>query len=190
MKVYTKSGDKGTTATIGGPRVAKDDIRMECLGTIDELNSHLGLLRVRMGKEHRWQEGLHRIQVDLMNMMAYVARPSSSTLELNVPAPEDGDKFCEEWIDREEKAMESESQHFLVPGGNEISALLHIARTTVRKAERRLVQLNREDPLPSFVPKYVNRLSDLFFVLSRVALVENGVDEDRWRPFITKVNRK
>ena len=136
MKIYTKKGDKGTTGLFGGKRVDKDDVRVECIGTLDEVNSTIGLLRTKLGNEHPWQANLHKIQKDMMDMMSHLARPSDTKKVNTNPMPEDGAAFCEAWIDELEGAMTSPSDYFLLPGGNEISALCHVVRTNApRRAD-------------------------------------------------------
>ena len=186
MKIYTKKGDKGTTGLFGGKRVYKDDIRVECFGTLDEANSTIGLLRVKLGAEHEWQNNLHRIQKDLMDMMSHLARPSDTKKINNNPIPEDGADFCERWIDELESAMSSPSDYFLLPGGNEVSALCHVARTQMRRGERRLVSLMKEDEVHEVIPAYINRLSDLFFTLARAEMDKAGVTEEKWKLFLYK----
>jgi len=117
MKIYTKKGDSGSTGLFGGSRVPKDDIRVECLGALDEVNSTIGLLRVKLSTEHEWQPKLHRIQKDMMDMMSHLARPSDTKKINTNPMPEDGAAFCEAWIDELEAAMTSPSDYFLLPGG-------------------------------------------------------------------------
>jgi ATP:cob(I)alamin adenosyltransferase len=186
MKIYTKKGDTGTTGLFGGSRVPKDDIRIECLGTLDEANSTIGLLRVRLGATHAWQSNLHRIQKDLMDMMSHLARPSDTKKVNSNPMPEDGAAFCERWIDALEGAMSSPSDYFLLPGGNEISALCHVARTQMRRGERRLVSLMKTDTVHPAITAYVNRLSDLFFTLARAEMDKTGVAEEKWKLFLYK----
>jgi cob(I)alamin adenosyltransferase len=186
MKIYTKKGDTGTTGLFGGSRVPKDDIRVECVGTFDEANSTLGLLRVKLSIEHEWQPGLHRIQKDLMDMMSHLARPSDTKKINTNPVPEDGAAFCETWIDELETAMKSPSDYFLLPGGNEVSALCHLVRTQIRRGERRLVTLMRTDTVNPAIPAYVNRLSDLFFTLARAEMDKAGVAEEKWQLFLYK----
>lgn len=186
MKIYTKKGDKGTTGLFGGSRVSKDDVRIECIGTLDEANSTIGLLRVKLGAGHEWQSNLHKIQKDLMDMMSHLARPSDAKKENKNPMPVDGAAFCEEWIDALEAAMTSPSDYFLLPGGNEVSALCHIARTQMRRGERRLVSLIRADEVHEAIPAYVNRLSDLFFTLARAEMDKAGVAEEKWQLFLYK----
>ena len=186
MKIYTKKGDKGTTGLFGGSRVSKDDVRIECIGTLDEANSTIGLLRVKLGAGHEWQSNLHKIQKDLMDMMSHLARPSDAKKENKNPMPVDGAAFCEEWIDALEAAMTSPSDYFLLPGGNEVSALCHVARTQMRRGERRLVSLIKTDDVHEAIPAYINRLSDLFFMLARAEMDKAGVAEEKWQLFLYK----
>lgn len=186
MKIYTKKGDKGTTGLFGGSRVDKDDVRVECIGTLDEANSTIGLLRVKLGPDHSWQANLQKIQKDMMDMMSHLARPSDAKKENKNPMPEDGAEFCETWIDNLESAMTSPSDYFLLPGGNEISALCHVARTQIRRGERRLVTLRKTDDVHEAIPAYINRLSDLFFTLARAEMDKAGVAEEKWQLFLYK----
>ncbi|HXB08529.1 MAG TPA: cob(I)yrinic acid a,c-diamide adenosyltransferase [Puia sp.] len=186
MKIYTKKGDKGMTALFGGKRVYKDDTRVDCVGTLDEVNSTIGLLRAKLGMEHPWQGSLHRIQKDMMDMMSHLARPSDCQKENKNPRPVDGADFCERWIDELEGAMKTASDYFLLPGGNEISALCHVVRTQMRRGERLLVSLMKEDAIEDYIPAYINRLSDLFFTLSRAEMDQAGVAEEKWQLFLYK----
>ncbi|MEM8926712.1 MAG: cob(I)yrinic acid a,c-diamide adenosyltransferase [Bacteroidota bacterium] len=192
MKIYTRKGDKGTTGVFGGKRTAKNGARMECLGTLDEVNSTIGLLRSKLGSEHSWQKNLHRIQKDLMDMMSHLARPSDSKKENPNPRPVDGAEFCEQWIDELEGAMSSPSDYFLLPGGNEISALCHVCRTQMRRGERTLFSLADEDPdcVEDYIAAYINRLSDLFFILARAEMDKHGVAEEKWNLFLYKRKKK
>ena len=188
MKIYTKKGDKGTTGLFGGKRVDKDSTRIEVLGTWDELNSTIGLMRTKLGDTHEWQSNLHRIQKDMMNMMSHLARPSDSHKENKNPEPKDGAEFCEIWIDEMEEKMSSPSDYFLLPGGNEISAMCHVCRTQTRRAERILVTLYKEDPESVFdyISVYINRMSDLFFTMARYEMDKHGVAEEKWNLFLYK----
>jgi len=186
MKIYTKKGDKGMTALFGGKRVYKDDTRVECVGTLDEVNSTIGLLRAKLDAEHPWQTNLHRIQKDMMDMMSHLARPSDCQKENSNPRATDGAGFCERWIDELEGAMTSPSDYFLLPGGNEISALCHVVRTQMRRGERTLVSLMKEDEVEDYILAYINRLSDLFFTLSRAEMDKAGVAEEKWQLFLYK----
>jgi cob(I)alamin adenosyltransferase len=186
MKIYTKKGDKGTTGLFGGQRVDKDDVRVNCYGTIDEVNSTIGLLRSKLGNDHPWQPNLHRIQKDLMDMMSHLARPSDCKKENPNPKPIDGAAFCEEWIDQLESAMTTASDYFLLPGGNEISALCHVVRTQMRRGERLLVTLMKVDTVEDWIGAYINRLSDLFFILARAEMDRAGLAEEKWQLFLYK----
>lgn len=183
MRIYTRTGDKGLTNVFGGMAVKKYDIRVEANGKLDEANSFIGLLRSKLGIDHPWQEGLFKIQTDLMDMMSHIATHSSIRDKNTVNKPEDGEKFCEQWIDGMLNEMPEPHDWFILPGGTEVSALCHVARTTLRTAERRLFELNDEDPVEEFIVKYVNRLSDLFFVMSRYELFKADLPEEKLRPF-------
>ena len=155
-------------------------------GTLDEVNSTIGLLRARLEPAHAWQPNLHRIQKDMMDMMSHLARPSDCKKENSNPRPIGGAAFCEQWIDELEAAMSSASDYFLLPGGNEISALCHVVRTQMRRGERLLVTLMREDEVEEYIPAYINRLSDLFFTLARAEMDKAGVAEEKWQLFLYK----
>lgn len=186
MKIYTKKGDKGTTGLFGGKRVSKDNVRVECIGTLDEVNSTIGMLRVKLGFEHEWQPNLHKIQKDMMDMMSHLARPSDAIKINSNPMPVDGPEFCEKWIDALESAMTYPSDYFILPGGNEISALCHMVRTQMRRGERTLTTLIGTDEVNEIIPAYINRLSDLFFTLSRAEMDKAGVPEEKWQLFLYK----
>ena len=192
MKVYTRKGDTGKTGVFGGKREYKDAPRIECLGSLDEANSTIGLMRSKLGNDHEWQPNLHRIQKDMMNMMSHLARPSDSNKENINPEPKDGAEFCEVWIDEMEGNMSAPSDYFLLPGGNEISALCHVCRTQIRRGERSLVTLMREDPesVHDYISAYINRLSDLFFTMARSEMDKHGVAEEKWNLFLYKRKKK
>ncbi|WP_025663080.1 cob(I)yrinic acid a,c-diamide adenosyltransferase [Aquimarina megaterium] len=192
MKIYTRKGDTGKTGVFGGKREFKDSARIECNGALDEANSTIGLLRAKLGNDHEWQPNLHKIQKDLMDMMSHLARPSDSKKENPNPKPKDGADFCEQWMDEMEANISSPSDYFLLPGGNEISALCHVCRTQIRRGERRLVTLMHEDPksVEEYVVAYINRLSDLFFTMARAEMDKAGVAEEKWQLFLYKRKKK
>ena len=192
MKIYTKTGDRGKTGVVGGKRVMKNHPRIVCNGTLDEANSTIGLLRAKLGLKHPWQKNLHRIQKDLMDMMSHLATPSESKKTNANPMPTDGAAFCEGWIDALESNISSPSDYFLLPGGNEISALCHICRTQIRRGERELITLMGIDPesVADYIVAYVNRLSDLFFTLARTEMDNEGIEEERWQLFLYKRKKK
>lgn len=183
MRVYTKTGDKGKTQIFGGIDCDKDHIRIEANGQLDEASAFIGQLRAKLPDSHAWQDLLKTIQIDLMDTMSHVATHSSHRDKNTVRRPETAEKYCEEWIDKMLDEMPKPHDWFILPGGNEVSALCHVVRTQMRRAERSLVTLNREDPLEGFIIRFVNRLSDLFFVMSRYELYQSNLDEEKLRKF-------
>ncbi len=185
MSVYTKTGDKGKTGIHGGQRVDKDDIRIEANGCIDELNSVIGIVRSLMPKTHEWQSFLFRVQKEMMVVMSLVATPS----EIIAKNPNSFDttltKDCETFIDEMSEEM-GHSRDFLLPGGNPLSAQLHIARTFARRAERRLWTLNKQDTVSRDILMFINRLSDVFFVMARYEMFMNNEAEEVWKEFAYK----
>ena len=188
MKIYTRTGDAGTTGLFGGTRVEKDDLRVDCYGTFDEVNSFIGLLRSRLPLDHAWQERLQKVQVTFMNMMSHLATPADASQPSTKTLPLDGAEWCERWIDELED-VSGPSECFLLPGGTEISALCHVVRTQVRRGERMLVRLMKQDAVHPSIPVYVNRLSDLFFALARAEMAGAGVEEERWKSFAYKTKK-
>ena len=185
-KIYTRKGDRGQTSLSGGVRVSKDSAKIECNGTIDEANSSVGLLRVKLGENHEWQANLHQIQKDLMEIMGFIARADYTIEKTPSDSVKNGANFQEAWMNELEMSMQNPSNNFLLPGGNEISALCHVARTQIRRAERRLITVTKNEPIEEYISSYINRLSDLFFILSRSEMDRNGINEEVWRSFRTK----
>lgn len=198
-KIYTKTGDGGTTGIHGGGRVPKDDPRIEAVGTLDELNCHLGIVRSMLRPGDDRQAGLHRIQREMMTLMSLVATPSA--IRANNPNTLDPDleKFLEEWIDAL-MARCPDKNHFVLPGGTPLAAQLQLARAVARRAERRLWTIHRADPLPEAVLRTVNRLSDLLFALAREEMAQSptqtptdaeaGLPEELWHSFAYKTRRE
>ncbi len=185
MSVYTKTGDKGTTGIHGGERVHKDDIRIEANGSIDELNSIIGVVRAHLPKTHEWQEFMYKLQREMMVLMSLVATPSR-IFEKNPNTFDDSlIAECEKLMDDMSNKM-GKSRDFLLPGGNLVSANLHLARTFARRAERRLWTLHKQDHVQQEILVFFNRLSDLFFVMSRYELFVNQEDEEVWKSFAYK----
>lgn len=183
--IYTRGGDGGETSLSGGVRVPKDSIRIECMGEMDETNSQIGFLRSRLPLDHGWQKDLQLIQRDFMKLMGFIARPQWGAGEMGKNPLQKSPGDFEVWMDQMEKEM-GESKHFLLPGGTDISALCHLLRTKTRTAERRLVTLQREAPVYESALAYLNRLSDLFFVMARYDMFLNRADEERWKLFRSK----
>jgi len=187
MKIYTKTGDKGTTALFGGTRVPKHHIRIESYGTVDELNSWLGLIRDQDIASLSKQE-LTTIQEDLFTLGAILATdPEKAVLKtgkerLNIP------KIEELHIHKLEIAIDAMEQelpqmtHFILPGGHTTVSYCHIARTVCRRAERMATLLNENEPFDEHVLWYLNRLSDYLFVLARKLSKELQAVEVKWIP--------
>lgn len=188
-RIYTGTGDDGTTAIHGGHRVPKDDVRIEANGCMDELNSVIGLIRSLIPDSHPWQKKLFRIQQDTMVVMSRIATPSSEREKNPNPLPDGMSKYCESWMD-EMMGQLTDNGYFLLPGGTPVSAQLHIARTIARRAERRLWSLNRKDKVEDEVLKFVNRLSDLFFVMARYEMQQQNWPEEKWQSFAYKRKAK
>lgn len=182
MKIYTRAGDRGKTRIHGGARVDKDDIRIEANGTLDELNSLMGIVRACLPADHEWQSLLFRIQSEMMTMMSHVATRSADRGKNQNPLNEELVAYFEEQIDRLTGQMGA-CDYFLLPGGTLVSSYLHLARTVARRAERRLWTLNRQDEVPECILRCMNRLSDLFFVMARYEMYIHGEPEERWKTF-------
>ncbi len=180
MKIYTKTGDKGETGLIGGTRVLKSALRVEAYGEVDELNAVLGYARAKLTDESM-QESLLGIQRDLFAIGAQLADPRGQVEKKAEKAAvnEERVKELEAMIDRYDTMLQP-LHSFILPGGAESGAILHLARAVCRRAERRMVALSRETPLPPVLIAYVNRLSDLLFTLARVINREAGIEEIPW----------
>ena len=178
-KVYTLTGDKGTTALVGGKRVAKDDTRVEAYGTIDELNSFIGLLahnsKLDLPGMH---EFIYKMQNKLFNIGAYLATDSNDPVK---GLSDDDVHEIERHIDEMDEQLPPAGA-FLLPGGTRLSALCDICRTVTRRAERRVVSLAREAAVDPLVLSYLNRLSDFFYIFARFNNVTNQVEERKWDP--------
>ena len=181
MKIYTRTGDEGDTGLFGGGRVAKDDPRVEAYGAVDELNAALGLAR-SIEMMPRVDEVLAPVQRDLFAIGALLATPDHDKMrEQLAKARIDDGRIAE--LERAIDAGEAELEPlkaFILPGGTPKAAALHVARTVCRRAERRVITLQRTVPLPQLAIIYLNRLSDLLFVLARVANKRAGAGEVTW----------
>ncbi|WP_375234771.1 cob(I)yrinic acid a,c-diamide adenosyltransferase [Winogradskyella sp.] len=187
MKIYTKTGDKGTTALFGGTRVPKHHIRIESYGTIDELNSHIGLIRDQaIDLIHK--KILMEIQDRLFTVGAILATdPEKATLKngkdrLNIPKISESDiKLLEDNMDNMNTALPPMT-NFVLPGGHQTVSFCHIARTVCRRAERLASHLNDMEPFQPETLMYINRLSDYLFVLARKLSHELQAEEIKWIP--------
>lgn len=187
MKVYTKTGDKGTTALFGGTRVPKHNIRIESYGTVDELNSHIGLIRDQEMHSH-YKTVLIEIQDRLFTVGAILATPpEKETLKngqprlQNLGLIESDIEYLEKEIDVMEESL-PQMTHFVLPGGHTTVSYCHIARCVCRRAERLATHLNDIEPTDEFVIKYLNRLSDYLFVLARKLSYDLKAEEVKWIP--------
>ena len=187
MKVYTKTGDKGTTALFGGTRVPKHHIRIESYGTIDELNSHIGLIRDQ-DIDLLYKNTLMHIQDRLFTVGAILATdPKKATLkngEQRLKIPKISNKDIER-LEKEMDVMEASlppMTHFVLPGGHQTVSFCHIARTVCRRAERIASHLNDLEPFQPETLMYINRLSDYLFVLARKLSHDLHAEEIKWIP--------
>lgn len=185
MRIYTRGGDKGRTGIHGGGRVEKDDIRIEANGTLDEVNAEIGVVRSLLTADDPWQEILGKIQREMMTVMSQVATPSALRDQNPNRLPGDLAAYCERQIDLLAEELE-DNGYFVLPGGTPVAAHLQLARTIVRRAERRLWTLHRQDAVPSEILSFVNRLSDLFFTMARYEVFRSGDAEERWKSFLYK----
>ena len=195
-KVYTRTGDNGETALVGGKRVPKDSARIEAYGTIDELNSIVGLARafneekLADGDAHRFLDTvLRQIQDELFDLGSELATPPDFFQQGMYRVGENEVKKIEQLIDECQKELEP-LKSFVLPGGDRIGAYLHQCRTVCRRAEREILRLSRAEELSEWPIKYVNRLSDLFFVLSRWISKKTGKDEYLWQRGLAEKPKK
>jgi cob(I)alamin adenosyltransferase len=180
MKIYTKTGDKGQTSLIGGTRVAKHSIRIETYGTVDELNSYIGLIRDQHVDEQSTKI-LLEIQDRLFTIGALLAAdPEKSKMKLP-QLSEDDVLLLEREIDTMNEAL-PEMKSFILPGGHTTVSFCHIARCVCRRAERQCTHLAETSMVDAVLIKYINRLSDYLFVLARKLTVDLKVQEIPWKP--------
>lgn len=187
MKIYTKTGDKGTTALFGGTRVPKNHLRIESYGTVDELNSYIGLIRDQQIDDIT-KSSLLKIQDELFTLGAMLATPPEKEIlkngkeRLNIPKiNNDYIEFLEQEMDRMNGLLPPMT-HFVLPGGHQTVSFCHVARCVCRRAERLSVALSHEDHVDSNVLMYLNRLSDYLFVLARKLSKDLQADEVKWIP--------
>lgn len=179
MKVYTKTGDKGETSLIGGVRVKKYDLRIEAYGTVDELNSFVGIIRDQEINEEYYHQ-LIEIQDRLFTIGSILAAAPKSKMKL--PELEEKDiTFLEEAMDKMDEELEP-MRSFVLPGGHTTVSHTHIARCVCRRAERNTIALAEEAEVSPLVIQYLNRLSDYLFVLSRKLTKDLNAKEIPWKP--------
>lgn len=179
MKIYTKTGDAGETGLYGGERVAKDTPRVQAYGSVDELNASLGLLRSQLG-DAQLDKHLESIQNALFDVGADLATPEGSAYRKNITPIDDEDvAHLEGLIDSFEEELEP-LKAFILPGGDPAAAAAHVARTVTRRAERDVITLAASESVNVALRTYLNRLSDLLFVMARLINMRKGVSETRW----------
>ena len=182
MKIYTKTGDKGTTSLIGGKRVPKNHQRIEAYGTVDELIAFLGVLRDHVNNPDI-QKNIINIQDKLMVCAAILAT-DDNVHQVNIPKlSEDSVVWLETEIDKMEQGL-STLNKFLLPGGHPAVSFCHVARTTCRRAERMTIGIEEKMTSSDNVVRYLNRLSDYLFVLSRRLSIDNQAIEITWQPLL------
>lgn len=181
-KIYTRTGDKGTTALVGGQRIPKHHLRLEAYGTVDELNSFVGLLESQ-DIDESLKKFLKKLQYKLFDIGAYLATE-----------PDDLEKFkiiscTQKDIDDAENLIDvltsqlPKLKHFIMPGGHPIVSICHIVRTVCRRTERVVTHLSEEVELDELLLQYINRLSDLFFVMARKMAQDLRISENKWEGF-------
>ncbi|HKJ42928.1 MAG TPA: cob(I)yrinic acid a,c-diamide adenosyltransferase [Sunxiuqinia sp.] len=179
VQIYTKTGDDGTTALIGGARVKKYNIRLEAYGTVDELNSYIGLI-ASMNIELHAKEVLQRVQSVLLTIGAQLATDEAiSSFKEQIPCKQEDIELLENEMDKMFKVLPKLTQ-FILPGGSQSAAHAHVARTICRRAERRIVELGEQTEINKNLIKFINRLSDYLFVLARKLSMNENIQENRW----------
>ncbi|MFG0264597.1 MAG: cob(I)yrinic acid a,c-diamide adenosyltransferase [Rhodopirellula sp. JB055] len=193
MKIYTRTGDSGTTGLFGGPRVAKDDTRIEAYGTVDELNAALGQVRSALEQSttdstdaktalSELHDCIVQVQHELFSIGAELASPHPDQFDLQVITPPHIERL-ESWIDAAEQQLPPLKQ-FILPGGSALASHIHLSRAVCRRAERRVISLadavQAETPISDSVIIYLNRLSDWLFVVSRLVNQIQDVPDQIW----------
>jgi cob(I)alamin adenosyltransferase len=180
MKIYTKKGDNGTTGLIGGTRILKSSLRIEAYGTVDELNSYIGLVRDQ-DIQDTYKKQLIEIQDRLFTIgSSLAADPEKSTMK--IPDLHASDiEILEKWMDEMENVL-PEMKNFVLPGGHQTVSFCHVARCVCRRGERIIVDLNQHEFVADLIISYINRLSDYLFVLSRKITLDLGAIEQPWHP--------
>jgi cob(I)alamin adenosyltransferase len=194
-RVYTRSGDQGETGLVGGKRVPKDALRIEAYGTVDELNSIVGLARVfnrdtpQAAARDHLEDILKRLQNELFDLGSELATPPEAFRDGMFRVDADGVKALESLMDTCQKDL-APLNSFILPGGGRVSAFLHQCRTVCRRAERLVLRLGREEDIGPWPLRYLNRLSDLFFVLARWIAKQSGEPEYLWERGLRAHERK
>ena len=178
MKIYTKKGDSGHTSLIDGQIVNKHNLSVDAYGTVDELNSFLGLLKDYI-KDEKIKDILNNIQPKLFSIGSILASGKNQNMLEKVKIEKKDVKYIESHIDSMNNEL-PELKNFIIPGGHKISSYSHVCRSICRRAERRISELNNEQSVDPNILSYINRLSDFFFVLSRYLMYSDKIEETRW----------
>lgn len=180
MKIYTRTGDEGKTGLIDGSRVSKDNLRVSAYGEVDELNAVIGVVRAH-ARERALDALLHQVQRDLLALGAQLADPKAKvgTRKAKAAFPPSQVRKIERAIDQRDKDLPPLTA-FILPGGSPLGSFLHLARTVCRRAERTAIALSHQEEIEPIFIVYLNRLSDLLFVLARHANHKSGIAENRW----------
>ena len=180
MKIYTKTGDSGTTSLLGGARVSKAHIRIEAYGTVDELNSYIGLLRDQEVNKIR-KDLLKQIQDRLFTLGAELATEPGKDKVVKPDLFEEDITLLEDAMDSMDADLPALT-NFILPGGHQSVSFAHLARCVCRRTERIVIALNDQEPVDQLVVRYLNRLSDFLFILGRKMSQELGAEEVKWEP--------
>ena len=178
MKIYTRKGDSGHTSLFDGDIVYKHNLSVDAYGTIDELNSFLGLLKDYI-KDDKIKDILNKIQIKLFSIGSILASGKNKNISGKVKIEQKDVEYIELEIDRLNKDL-PELKNFVIPGGHKTSSYSHVCRSICRRAERKISELNNKSSVDSNILAYVNRLSDFFFVLSRFLKYSDNVSESHW----------
>lgn len=174
MKIYTRTGDAGTTSIVGGSRLPKDAARIEAYGTVDELNSYLGILTAHTDTPEPQRELLLKIQNTLFNIGGFLAgMPDAGVADSDIKALEDS-------VDEMDRSLPP-LNNFILPGGTSLATHSHVARTICRRAERRIITLASQLTIPPTLMAFINRLSDWLYTFARFANVQAEVPENFWQ---------
>ena len=186
MKIYTKSGDQGETSLFGGERVKKHHLSIQAYGTVDELNSWIGLIKDNIDSKEA--DMLVKIQEELFTIGSYLATGDNEKMMVHLPKLEDGPILeLEKSIDNMQEIL-PEMKNFILPGGHSISSYCHLARCVCRRAERLIIETAEIQKVNQIIIKYLNRLSDFLFVMARKVLIDLQIPEKPWIPTKNDIN--
>lgn len=182
MKIYTKTGDLGTTSLVGGTRVSKDNIRLDAYGSVDELSAFIAMLCDSEGIQQKEKKVLEKIQERLMIVESRLAIEENRDIGKHIPELTKDDVI---FLENEVDVMNSELKpmnSLIIPGGNILASKSHVCRTVCRRAERAIVRLNKQHKVEPVIMCFLNRLSDFFFVLARLLMKQTNSTEKLWKP--------